>query len=341
MHRRLQLRSTLVTGLLMFASPLAADIHWSGFLQVTGEVLGRPHEDGFEWGADRARVSVDWSHERFFAKLQLDLNVDKPHESPDAGLPNIAKHAFVGYHLTDQLALRAGQSKAPIGMDFNRAGSDLDITKRGLEKGLVFEFVPGITLVGQDFGPFGFDVGVYRIASRSTAVATDPEPNVDGDALAWAGRLRLDTHENLHWEASWGKSGEAGGRGTRDYRVWDVGGWWQHDRWTLRSELIRGKNLRGVANTSERVGYVHIGYAVQPKIELVTRHYRGQHRAARVETDLANTYVGVNLRSRPDSQHNRLQINYVFSGGDEAGYGGLRREYIDDALLMQWQLQFK
>ncbi len=318
-----------------------AEIHWSAFFQVTGEVLGRPHEDGLEFGFDRARVGFDWHEARWFGKLQLELNVNNAHETPDAGLPNIVKHAFVGYRISDQLKLRLGQTNGPVGMDFNRPGANLDITKRGLEKPLTFEFFPGLTLIGDNYGPLGFDIGVYRVASRSAAVAADPAANVGGDALAYAARIRLDRTPGLHWEASWGISEEAGGTGTRDYRVWNAGGWWQHKRWTLRSEVIRGENLLGIADTRERAGYLHVGYALQPTLELVARHYKTEHTANAVDTELDNTYVGVTLRRKPGSQHNRLQFNYVFAGGDEAGYRGLNREYVDDALLMQWQLQFK
>lgn len=315
-------------------------IHWSGFAQFTSEYLERPSKQALEFSADRVRIGVDVKQQKFSAKIQIDVNAKNIGDRPDGGLPNLLKHAHVSYQLSPHYRFRLGQQKTPLGMDFNRPGSGLDITKRGLEKSLVLEFAPGAVFSGQALGIFGFDLGVFSITSRSGAVATAPEPNRAGSGNSYVGRISLTPGPSTYMEAAWGHVELAGGPDSRSYQVWDLGAAWNNRPWTLRMELISGSQLRGIKARSERTAYLHVAYWIVENLEFVVRHYQATHRHNRIKTELGNSYLGINFHPISGSDNNRLQLNIVIASGDKQQYQGIGRTFTDHAILGQWQLKF-
>lgn len=329
---------------LLLASPALAGVHADifGFAQFTGENFENVSE-GFDLDYDRVRIGGKASAGAAFAGFQLDFNAEPTRDRPTGTLANVVQDLFVGWHFTETTSLKAGQFKTPIGMDFNIPGRSLDITKRGFETALVLQRDLGLMLSGRKLaGAFGYDIGVFNPAGRSGAVfGADGDPfDQEGEDYAVAGRLLYDPSEALHFEASYGHSQDAGGSdASDDYQVFDLAGRYRKGPYTLKFEYINGSNVRGVSGRDQRVYYVHGGWFVLPKLEAVVRHYDGETNAPAGNTELRNTYYGVNLFLGPpkDATNVRLQINYLDASGDVnsfTGVGGFR----SDALLVQLQL---
>jgi hypothetical protein len=232
--------------------------------------------------------------------------------------------------------LRFGQFKTPLGMDFNMSGHLLDLTKRGMEAGLVFNRDLGVMLNGQrGTSGFGYDIGVFNPPGRSGA--TSYLASQRGDDNAVVGRLRYDAAA-WHAEVAYGESSAAGGPGTATYESTDAGFRYNGSNWNAKIEWIEGRGVRGDAGREETVYYLHGGYTVTPVMELVARHYSGRSDLAGTTTRLANTFLGVSARLFASARSNgRLQVNYVFAGADTGQYSGVSG-YRDDSLLVQFQV---
>ncbi|MFW6191549.1 MAG: porin, partial [Thiohalospira sp.] len=191
-------------------APLAANAEtdWFGFSQITagmGEGNGKAYldnndnvdysNDGLTFGADRIRIGYKASEGDAFAKLQLDFNRPTAGGEDSAiGVNEVIKDAVVGYKLAPAAKISTGVFKTPVGMDFTTPGKKLDITKRGMEKGLALERAAGAMVSGDLDGGFGYDVGVFNPTNRSKAVDTpdnDGSPGSDaegtGEDSAYAG----------------------------------------------------------------------------------------------------------------------------------------------------------
>ncbi len=336
---------------------------------------GNSDEGGLFFQAQRIRLGAAYFHENWFGFLLVDFN--QPSAVNEAGLPKIIKDAFAGYRLSDAAFVRMGMMKTPSGMTFTTHSWDLDIAERNhLDKGLVLERDFGIMLSGRQIGGggddphsmsgievgheqhggygFGYDVGVFNTAGRSSAVIWDQAQK--GDALAYAGRLHYDMGLPLHFEASYGISENAGGAGNpaadEDYTVFDTGFnsfLMGHDL-NLKGEYVYGQDIQGVDGWEQSCFSGMAGYMLTPTIEGVVKVYAANAEKYDVETSLTNTYVGVNLFINPLGlgnphllQSHRIQLNYVFVGGDKAGsaveFNGLRG-HMDDCWIMQWQYKF-
>lgn len=331
------LRPALVTVLVLPLSSHADGWQPLGHAQLTAQQ--HESQDGIRFGADQVRAGIRYDRERLFGGLVLDFNV------PDAGtrtpgtLTNVIKDVYAGWRLDPHWSVKAGQFKTPVGMDFNTPGHQLDLPQRGLEKPLVLERAPGLMLSGQPLGGlFGLDLGVFNPAGRSGATAVSSTQ--EGESNAYAARLRFD-RQSLHVEASYGISEDAGGLGTRDYRVIDLGARWSLGLLTLKGEWVAGEQVLGIAGRREQVGYAHLGYRLAPQWEAVARHYAGRSQLpGQTDSTLGNTYLGVNFwppAQRPVGV--RLQLHYVIASGDAARYtglGGVR----GDAVLAQMQLSY-
>jgi len=220
-------------------------------------------------------------------------------------------------------------------MDFNISTRSLDITKRGLDAGLVLNRDIGLMASGRGIGRgFGYDIGYFNIAGRSGATTyTDAQ---EGEDNAYAGRLHYDMGA-WHAELAYGATPDAGGPGTADYEVRDFGIRYGSGDWTVKGEWIDGSNVRGDLSRDENVYYLHGGYQLNEDVEIVARHYEGESRIAGSKTGLSNTYLGVTWHAyRTPRIDGRLQVNYVLAGGDELAYTGVRG-YRDDAVLVQFQ----
>ena len=221
-------------------------LHLYGFSQLElrgGD--GESDEGGPFFQAQRVRVGFNYFHGPIAGKLFLDFN--QSFTDKDAGLVKAIKDAFVSYKFSNSAFLRMGMIKTPVGMSFTVPGWNLDTIERsGLDKGLVLERDFGLMLSGRLIGQenyegkkqmkvsglemgtekqgygFGYDIGVFNPAGRSSAVTWDSD--LVGDALAYAGRLHYDWGRALHVEASYGVSEQAGGfvelgPETEDYEV--------------------------------------------------------------------------------------------------------------------------
>ena len=330
--------------MLMSSAPALAEVTADvfGFSQFTGENFENDNED-FDLGFDRVRIGGKATAGAAFAGFQLDFNAEPTRDRITGSLPNVVQDLFVGWNLNSNHSIKVGQFKTPIGMDFNIPGRSLDITKRGFETALVLQRDLGLMFSGRKLGGvFGYDIGIFNPAGRSGAVfGADKDPfDQEGEDYAAAGRLLYDPTAALHFEASYGHSEDAGGSDASDnYQVFDLAGRYRHGPFTFKGEYINRSNVRGVSDRDQRVYYVHGGWFVLPKLEAVVRHYDGATNDPGGNTELRNTYYGVNVFLGPpeDTTNVRLQINYLDAGGDGSnftGVGGFR----SDAFLVQLQL---
>ena len=363
------------TGTALGSAP-GVSVQWFGYSQITVEkyreagakgeqVVG--DADGPRFGADRIRLGYAARFgESVYSRLMVDFNEDEETDQ----VPSMIQDALVGY---DAGALRwqVGQFKTPLGMDYSTSGAKLDITKRGLDKGLVLGRALGTMVTGRT-GPAAVDAGVFNPAERSSAVKAGQV----GEDYAYAARLRLDPASWLHAEVAYGVSQVDAATVTadsgtdypaEDYRVWDAGLRVQPGRGiTLKAEYLAGANLKNRDGDDQTVWSAHAGWRFLPHWEAVVRHYRaeadinslnvnggGKDRLG--ETRLGNTFLGINLFLNPDRPHEaRLQLNYVIVHGDDGWrvrpkdgttrpqFGGLRKEFwtTDDAWLLQAQTAF-
>jgi len=311
------------------------EVKWFGFAQLTGEVRDQDDpNDGIEFDADRVRIGFKIKDDKIFGKLQVDFLQSSSRSSGNADLPGIIKDAEVGYKFSNAASIKVGQFKTPLGMDFNTSGKKLDITKRGMEKGLVLERAVGLMLSGRKMGGFGYDFGIFNPAVRSAADAQGTR----GKDNAYVGRLMYDT-KSFHVEGAYAVD-ETSIAGKSDYEVWDIAGSYKTGPWTLKGEYISGDKVDGDPNREEEVWYVHGGYKFSNnRYEALVRFYRGEHDNAGVTTDLTNTFVGMTF-FLGTKLNGRLQVNYVFAGGDTGGAYKGQRGYKDDALLTQFQFSF-
>jgi hypothetical protein len=309
------------------------EIDWLSLAQFTAERLD--NQGGVSFGSDRLRFRSEARYKRITGAVQLDVGPDDLGDHRPGAFANIIADIFVNYDIGNGHGLRFGQFKTPLGMDFNTSGSSLDITKRGMEAGLALNRDIGLMVSGRDVGGgFGYDLGFFNIAGRSSA--TTYSEAQEGEDNAYAARVHYDTG-NWHAELAYGETGNAGGPGTADYSVSDFGIRYRGDRWTVKGEWIDGSNVRGASNRDEDVYFLHGGFDLSGEVELVARHYEGESSIGGSTTDLRNTYLGVSWRVYETPRMNgRLQVNYVLAGGDELAYTGVRG-YRDDAVLVQFQ----
>ncbi|MGM0453464.1 MAG: porin [Thermodesulfobacteriota bacterium] len=225
---------------------------------------------------------------------------------------------------------------------------------------------------------FGYDIGVFNPAGRSASVIRDEnlqytdvqysldgdeivkdkteiDNRVKGDALAYAARIHFDYGEPLHFEASYGVSEEAGGKGTEDFEAFDAGIDSLLGRWNVKLEYIYGTNIEGIKDENQATITATLAYLLHPKCEVVAKHYQAEADPADdTDSDLGNTYIGANFyltdlgvdvdeigkSARRSLQNNRIQVNYVFSSGDDGDDWTGNWGKTDDAALVQWQYKF-
>lgn len=315
------------------ASAQELDVDWLAYAQLTAEHTSGA--SGIDFGADRMRFAALARSDRLRGGVQLDLGVTDPSGRQPGSVLNGVLDLFVDYELAGGHRLRAGEFKTPLGMDFNISGHLLDLTKRGMDAGLVLQRNAGVMVSARDLGAgFGYDVGVFNIAGRS--LATDYLKSQEGEDNAYAARGHFDSGP-WHTEWSFGQTEAAGGPGTADYRVVDWALRYQTGGLTMKVEWIDGDNVRGDTQRNEQVYYLHGAYRLRQNLELLARHYEGRSELAASTSRLSNTYVGFNWWPfERERMGGRLQLNYVAVGGDGNAYTGVRA-FSDDALLVQFQ----
>jgi hypothetical protein len=271
--------------------------------------------------------------------MQLDFAVDDLGDSRPGTLTNVILDLHATYQLEGKHSVRFGQYKTPLGMDFNTPAHQLDITKRGMEAGLVLNRDFGVMLTGREIlGGLSYDIGLFNPPGRSGA--TSYLDSQVGQAVGQVARLRYD-RSAWHAELSHGIAENAGGPNTMDYTVSNLGLRFSREGWTVKAEWIEGHDVLGIDGREEEVHYVHVTRELRPGLELVARHYTGRSHVSSETTDLDNTYIGLTKHfARQTRLQTRLQANYVFAGGDRSTYTGLRG-FREDALLVQLQLYFE
>ncbi len=325
---------------------------------------GQSKDGGLLFKAQRIRLGFNYYYANTFSKLFLDFN--QPWTDDGGGLPKAIKDAFVGYRWSDAAFIRLGVIKTPVGMMFSEPGWNLDVVERaGLDKNLVLERDFGLLLSGRLIGyanklktdgtemgleqqgkGFGYDIGVFNPAGRSGVVVWDK--TILGDALAYAGRGSFDWGPEFHIEGSFGVSEQAGGRGTEDYNVFDVG--WASELWKqnleVKAEFIRGNNIQGLKNYEQKTISLTAGYLFHPQWEGIVKYYGANaDHPVKGSSNLANTYVGLNYYISPisakakDLQRHRIMFNYIIATGDKSSWTG-KGGYVDDSFVLQWQYKF-
>ncbi len=325
---------------------------------------GQSAGGGLLFKAQRIRLGFNYYYGNMFSKLFLDFNQSWTDDS--GGLPKAIKDAFVGYRWGDAAFIRLGVIKTPVGMMFCEPGWNLDIVERsGLDKNLVLERDFGVLLSGRLIGfennlrtdgtemgmeqqgyGFGYDVGVFNPAGRSGAVTWDK--TLLGDALAYAGRLSFDWGPQIHVEGSYGTSEQAGGKGTQDYNVWDVG--FASELWKqgleLKAEYVKGTNILGVKDFEQDTLSLTAGYMIAKQWEGVVKYYGASaDNPTKGTSKLTNTYIGLNYYISPisgkhkDLQRHRIMLNYILASGDTNHWTG-KWGYLDDGWVLQWQYKF-
>ena len=348
-----------VAGLLACAATAhaAPEVSLHGVTQITAEQGGNDGAqggDGLVFGADRVRLQTKVTHtedKRVYSMLQVDFN-----QTGADLVDNKIKDAKVGYKLFTKepmgfdLTLEAGLRKTPIGMDFNTPGNKLDITKRGLDKALVFERSAGAFAYGAlDAGPgeVGLALAITDQPLRSSG-AIRSQTGATPDDLAYSGRVSYDMGDMFYGEVSGGIA-SVSNSAIEPYNVIGIGVRSKPVEGlplTLKGEYLMASNVGYVEDNDESVWYIHAGYGVTPNIEGVVRHYQADHETpGGTETDLGNTYVGVNLFANPEKRHYaRVQLNYIIvSGDDEGAYNGIAdrsSRFRDNSFLAQFQTAF-
>ena len=334
-------------------------VKWFGFGQITADMgdgsdrknswfdaNGEP-AGGAVFGADRVRIGFKVKDGNVFGKLQVDFNKTDSGAKPGS-LPQIIKDIEAGYKFSNAASIKAGQFKTPVGMDFNVSGKKLDITKRGMEKGLVLERTAGVMLSGRKIANgFGYDLFYGNVSGRGKASATNNGASVGNDSTI-AARVMYDMGKMMHVELGYGvESNSNSAVGADDYTVMDLGFRMKMAAMTIKFEYIDGTSVQGVKDQDETAWYGHFGYNLNKTTELVVRHYQADADATNgTSTSLTNTYLGANFFLGSNKTNGRVQVNYVIAGGDSyttsgTNYAGkAAKGYIDDTLLAQYQISF-
>lgn len=331
---------TAATLLILFASLQVSaqdgfEVTGRHYAQLTSELV-EDAADGIDFGADRIRTRLESRRGPLTGGFMLDFGVDHPDVREAGSLPNVFGDLYLNYAPDATHTLRLGQFKTPLGMDYNVSGGSMDVTKRGMETGLLLNRNLGVMLSGRNVARgFGYDLGIFNPAGRSDATAH--VPSQVGADRSLVIRLHYDTHR-WHGEIGHGRSERAGGAGTRHYAVSNGAFSLAGRRWTTQFEWTRGRDIQGVRGWDERVVFVHGGYRLRPQLDLVVRHYAGNSALTGSNTHLTNTYLGLtSLLTDTRLLRTRLQVNYVAAGGDRAGYTGLRG-FRGDAIFVQFQI---
>jgi len=327
------------------------------------------------FSAQRIRLGVNYTADKVFGKLFLDFNKEHNDKS-GIGLPEMIKDGFVGYHYDDALYGKIGVMKMPHGMGFTLPGWNLDVVERGFDKKLAMERGMGVMISGRGIGGegnkvngfemgherpwhgFGYDVMVANQAGRSASVINAKK----GNDNAYATRVMYDNGELLHTELSYAVSKQAGGilsqevkgealtHKTEDYKSINFGIDSHFGKGNAKFEYFDGQNIKGVDGWDESSFAITGTYYVTDSTEIAFKHIQGSAEKGGVETDLGNSYIGVNYYLAPFDNKmsrsakrkrnaHRLQLNYVVASGDTDRWNGLGG-YRDDVWLTQYQYKF-
>jgi len=352
-----------------------------GFSQInaaTGDGSIKEDSDSkIKFGADRIRLGWKYFSGPIVGKVFLDFN-QATDKKEDTGFRRIMKDAFIGYKYSDEVQIKAGLIKTPVGMGFTIPGWNLDVIKRGFDKKLAFERGTGILISGRDIGfgnkgkvnglemgherpwkGFGYDVMIANQATRSGAVKESDKKGGEGNA--YMGRVMFDWGQELHTEASYGMNPHAGGtEQSQAYKVFNVGVDSHFDRSNIKFEYYNVENIQGRDGWDMSTYATTATHYVTDTVELAIKDIRGSEDLDGQTSDVSNTYVGVNFYINPannkmDRKNKRkrnthkIMVNYVKAAGDTDLFNTSRAEdfkkgtgsfYRDDTILAQYQFKF-
>ena len=351
-----------------------------GFAQL--EARGGPgqiaddEDSSVAFGAQRVRLGWKYVAGNVRGKVFLDFN--QPHDDitktgDGAVMPKMVKDAFISYVVDPAFVVKAGLIKMPNGMSFTMPGWNLDIAERGFDKALVLERNTGLMISGRDmflgnngkvdgfemgherpWKGFGYDIMIANQASRSAAI----DDTTKNGGNSYAVRGMFDYTEKLHIEASFGlsenakgPSGTGAGGGGADYSNINIGVDSNLGELSLKAEYFDAHNINGVVDFDEQVITATAGYFVMPSLELVAKHMQGSAQGNGDDTDLGNTYLGMNIfmsmpyqdfsrkAKRMRNQH-KVVLNYIVASGDTDGVWNGLKGYKANAWVAQYQFKF-
>ncbi len=352
-----------------------------GFSQInaaTGDGSIKEDSDSkIKFGADRIRLGWKYLSGPIVGKVFLDFN-QATDKKEDTGFRRIMKDAFIGYKYSDEVQIKAGLIKTPVGMGFTIPGWNLDVIKRGFDKKLAFERGTGIMISGRDIGfgnngkvnalemgherpwkGFGYDVMIANQATRSGAVKESDKKGGEGNA--YMGRVMFDWGQELHAEASYGMNPHAGGtEQSQAYKVFNFGVDSHFDRSNIKFEYYNVENIQGRDGWDMSTYATTATHYVTDTVELAVKDIRGSEDLDGQTSDVSNTYFGVNFHLNPannkmDRKNKRkrnshkIMVNYVKAAGDTDLFNTSRAEdfkkgtgsfYRDDTILAQYQFKF-
>ena len=348
-----------------------------GFSQIgvrLGDGATADNQNGdYKFEADRIRLGWKYFSGPIAGKVFLDF-VKEGKDNSGIGVPDLIKDAFISYKFNSSAIVKAGVIKTPVGMGFTIPGWNLDVIKRGFDKRLAFERGFGLMLSGRAIGGsakvnglemghekpyngFGYDIMIAGQAGRSGAVVGANS----GDDNAYMGRIMYDRGQALHLETSYGISKSAGGididdsiicnQGTEDYKVFNFGIDSHFERSNIKAEYYNVQNIRGDDDWTMATLALTGTYYFSDVIEGAVKHIIGSEGRHGVDSDVSNTYLGINYyinpknakmdrKARKGRNQHRIQLNYVLADGDTNSFKGVGSFFRDDTILVQYQFKF-
>ena len=353
-----------------------------GFSQINAGMgdgsIGEDSDSQVKFGADRIRLGWKYFSGKVVGKVFLDFN-QATDKKEDTGFRRVMKDAFVGYNFNNNLQVKAGLIKTPVGMGFTIPGWNLDVIKRGFDKKLAFERGTGLMLSGRDMGfgnngkvnalemgherpwkGFGYDLMIANQTTRSGAVKESNKK--DSEANAYMGRVMFDWGQELHAELSYGTNPMAGGtKESEDYNVLNFGLDSHFGLSNIKFEYYDVENIQGRKGWDMKTTAITGTYYVTDAIELAVKDIRGTEKLDGRDSDVSNTYLGVNFHLNPANNKmdrsnkrkrnsHKVMVNYVVAGGDTKTFnksmnsenfkGKTGSFYRDDTILAQYQFKF-
>jgi len=347
-----------------------------GFSQVGAEagddIIKDNSNSDVKFTADRIRLGWKYISGPIRGKVFLDFN-QPTNSKEDTGFRRVMKDAFISYRANKALSIKAGLIKTPLGMGFTIPGWNLDVIKRAFDKKLAFERGTGIMFSGRAIGfdggkvngfemgherpwkGFGYDLMIANQTTRSGAVLESDKNG--GEANAYIGRIMYDWTELFHTELAYGLVGKAGGTdNSKAYKALNFGLDSHFGRSNFKFEYYNVKNIQGRDGWDMQTFATTGTHYITDTIELAVKDVRGKEEFDGRESDVSNTYLGINFhlhtannkmdrKNKRKRNSHKVMVNYVIANGDTDTFNNKGKTktgsfYKDDAILVQYQFKF-
>lgn len=342
-----------------WASHAADGLTWNATIQVTGDsgegaqLKNNYAQRDMVFGHEMMRAELKYQSGEAFAKALIDL------AEQTSSFGNIFYfHAGYNINMPFLKNIIAGSFKTPSGMEWNTHYAKLEVTRRLFYTMMIPKVGAGAMLTGDMGAGLSYDLALYNGTTTGASVGED---SVD---RGYAFKLKYDMGEMLHTEFYYNGTSNtdeyAVGAGY-DYKLMGLGVTFKSAGFTFMGEYTDAQNIGGNAKNMN-LWYAHLGYTLSEKFTFVVRHYMAtmENGAAKYETELSNTILGVNYYLNPKA---RIQLNYIFAGGDkfDTGAGKVFADtgavtshnkatyiastsdanyYLSNALALQFQVMF-